>query len=85
MSGDRKPPWRVSNTYRHLSKSVPRELAPAELDRVFAHEAANADRRGLLVGRFIGEKPPAGMLLPLRLAVRLKPAPAQDMNQGQVS
>lgn len=41
----------------------------------FAHEAANTDLRGLLVGRAVGARPPRGMLLPLRLAVQLDPAP----------
>lgn len=43
----------------------------------FAHEAANDDLRGLLVARTIGAPPPKGMLLPLRLAVRLDPPPPE--------
>jgi hypothetical protein len=41
----------------------------------FAHETANQDLRGLLVGRSIGARPPRGMLLPLLLAVQLDPVP----------
>lgn len=41
----------------------------------FAHEAANTDLRGLLLDRAVGATPPRGMLLPLRLAVQLDPAP----------
>jgi hypothetical protein len=41
----------------------------------FAHEAANSDLRSLLIRRAVGAQPPRGMLLPLRLAVQLDPAP----------
>lgn len=41
----------------------------------FAHEEANTDLRGLLVGRAVGVSPPRSMLLPLRLTVQLDPAP----------
>jgi hypothetical protein len=41
----------------------------------FAHEAVNNDLRSLLIGRAVGARPPQGMLLPLRLAVQLDPAP----------
>ncbi|MGH6612749.1 hypothetical protein [Sphingomonas sp.] len=37
-----------------------------------------ADIDGLLVGRTIGTAPPKDMLLPLRLAVQLDPAPAAE-------
>lgn len=47
----------------------------------FAHEAANAGLRGLLVGRSLAA-PPSGMLLPLRLSVQTEaqapPEPAAD-------
>ena len=48
----------------------------------FAHEAANSDLSGLLVGRAIGSPPPKGMLLPLRLSVQLQPAPARPPLSG---
>lgn len=41
----------------------------------FAHEAANSDLRSLLIGGAVGANPPRGMLLPLRLAAQLDPAP----------
>lgn len=41
----------------------------------FADDTPNSDLRALLVGRDVGVRPPRGMLLPLRLAVQLDPAP----------
>ncbi len=42
----------------------------------FAHEEANADLRAVIVGRRLAGPPPQGMLLPMRIAVQLDPAPA---------
>lgn len=41
----------------------------------FVDDTLNSDLRGLLVGGDVGVRPPRGMLLPLRLAVQLDPAP----------
>jgi hypothetical protein len=41
----------------------------------FVHEAANSDLRAALVGRRLAAPPP-DMLLPMRIAVQLMPAPA---------
>jgi hypothetical protein len=42
----------------------------------FAHEEANGDLRGLIVGRQLPGPPPPDMLQPIRIAVQLDPAPA---------
>lgn len=41
----------------------------------FAHDRANKDLRGLLIGRDVGIRPPRGILMPLMLTVELDPVP----------
>lgn len=48
----------------------------------FAHNAANADLRAIIVGQRLSSAPPKNMVLPLRIGIQLEPAPqpAQEVS-----